>query len=194
VTADRSDDYDGPIAVHLENLPPGFSAPATAIPAGEESTTFALWADLGAHLPAQGPPLKLVAEARINGQLIRREVLGGMPKTQKPGDLVTTAGQSEVVIRPGSETRLTVQIERRNGFQGRVPIEVLGLPHGVQVLDVGLNGILINEKETSRTMVFYCYPWVQPMEHPIVISARREGNGNQFAAKSVLLRISPARK
>ena len=67
----------------------------------------------------------------------------------EPGDLVTTAGVSEVTIKPGSEAKLTVKIERRNGFKGRVPLEVRGLPHGVRVLDIGLNGILITERDTS---------------------------------------------
>ena len=41
-----------------------------------------------------------------------------------------------------------MNVERRNGFTGRIPLEVRGLPHGVRVLDIGLNGILITEKET----------------------------------------------
>jgi hypothetical protein len=54
--------------------------------------------------------------------------------------------------------RLTGRIERRNGFQGRVPIDVRGLPHGVRVLDIGLNGILITDTQTVRTMVIYAEP------------------------------------
>src|SRR5438552_8873277 len=59
VTASRSDGYDGPIDLRLENLPPGFSAPATSIPAGEETTTFALWAAPNATTPQGMPKLKL---------------------------------------------------------------------------------------------------------------------------------------
>ena len=53
-------------------------------------------------------------------------------------------------------------IERRNGFKGRVPLDVRGLPHGVRVLDIGLNGVLITERETTRTIVIYAEPWVVP--------------------------------
>jgi hypothetical protein len=83
-----------------------------------------------------------------------------------------------------------VKVERRNGFKGRVPLEVRGLPHGVRVLDVGLNGILITEHDTSRTIAIYCEPWVQPIEHPLVVLARREGKNTEHAAKSVLLRVA----
>ena len=82
-----------------------------------------------------------------------------------------------------------VSIERRGKFAGRVPVEVRGLPHGVRVLDIGLNGILITERETSREVVLYAEPWVKPMEHPIVVLAKSEGKNTDHAAKSVLLRV-----
>ena len=84
---------------------------------------------------------------------------------------------------------MLVHIERRAGFLGRVPIEVKGLPYGVRVLDIGLNGILITEKETRRAIVLYAEPWVEPTEHPFVILAKREGKNSEHAAKSVLLKV-----
>ena len=106
-----------------------------------------------------------------------------------PGDLTTSTEQAEITVRPGQEVRLTARIERRDGYAGRVPLDVRGLPHGVHVLDVGLNGILITEKETARTFVIYCGPWVQPTTYPIVVLARSERKGTEHAAKSVLLRV-----
>src|SRR5439155_15281642 len=102
VTAARLDSFEGPIEVHLENLPPGFSAPATTIPAGETTTSFALYADPTAKTPVgqafQPPetrqtgmsaphPLKLVARAVINKQEVVREATGGLPKVVEPDDL-----------------------------------------------------------------------------------------------------------
>lgn len=191
VTAERSDGYEGPIEVKLENLPAGLSAPDTFIPAGENSTSFALWAAADAKNPGKVSPLKLTAQADINGQTVRKEATGGVPKVVAPGDIVTTTKESAITLKPGGSTHLTVTIERRNNFKGRVPIEVQGLPHGVKVLDIGLNGILITEQETTRTMEIYSEPWVQPMQHPIVIFARREGPNTQHAARSVLLKIEP---
>jgi hypothetical protein len=190
VNADRTDGFDGAIDVRLENLPPGFSAPATTIPAGENSTSFALYAEPSATIPANSAPLKLIARATIDGKELVREATGGVPKVEEPGDIVTTTEQSEVTLKPGGEVRVTVKIERRNGFKGRIPIDVRGLPHGVRVLDIGLNGILITEQDTSRTFVIYAEPWVEPTSHPFVVFASREGKNTQHAAKSVLLKVA----
>ena len=188
-TADRIDDYDGPIEVHLDNLPPGFSAPSTTIPAGENSTVFALFADPMATAPAGAAPLKLIAHATINGQDVAREAAGVLPKLSEPGDIVTTTEQTEVTLAPGGDVRVTAKVQRRNGFAGRIPVEVQGLPHGVRVLDVGLNGILITEKETTRTFVIHAEPWVEPMTHPFVVAAKQEGKNVEYAEKSVLLQV-----
>ena len=118
-----------------------------------------------------------------------REAAGGLPKVEEPGDLVTTTEQSEATVAAGGDVRVTVKVERRNGFMGRIPLEVRGLPHGVRVLDVGLNGILITEKETTRTFVIHAEPWVEPTEHPFVVLAKQEGKNVEYAAKSVLLRV-----
>jgi hypothetical protein len=82
-----------------------------------------------------------------------------------------------------------VTIDRRNGFKGRVPLEVQGLPRGVRVLDIGLNGILITENETSRSFAIYAEPWAKPQSHPFVVVAKHEGKGTEYAARSVLLKV-----
>jgi hypothetical protein len=189
VTAERADGFDGVIEVKLENLPPGFSAPATTIPAGENATSFALFAASDASVPTNAPPLKLSAKAKIDGLELLREVTGAAPKVIEPGDIETTVEQSEVTVKPGGEVRVTVTVERRNSFTGRIPVEVRGLPHGVRVLDVGLNGILVTEKETTRTFVIYAEPWVEPTSHPFVVLAKREGKNTEHAAKSVTLHV-----
>jgi hypothetical protein len=195
VSAQRVDGFDGPIVVHLENVPPGFHAPATFIPAGENRTTFALEADAKVmNPPKTAAPLKLVATAMIQGKALSREAVGGLPKGVEPGEIVTTTDQSEVAVRPGGTTRLTVHVERRKGFTGRIPLDVRGLPHGVRVLDIGLNGILVTEQQTSRSVVIYCEPWVRALEHPFVVLARHEGTGREFAARSVLLKVEGPRK
>lgn len=133
--------------------------------------------------------MKLIARAKIDGKELVREVTGGLPKVIEPGDIVTTTEQTAVTVKPGGEVRVTVTVERRNGFTGRIPLEVRGLPHGVRVLDIGLNGILITEKETTRTVVIYAEPWVQLTTHPFVVLAKREGKNSEHAAKSVLLQV-----
>lgn len=189
VTATRADGFEGRIDVRLDNVPPGFSAPPTSIPEGENSTAFALWAEPTAANPGGGAPLKVTARASIDGHEIVREAMGQMPQAVDAGDIVATTEQSEVTVQPGKEVRLTVNIDRRNGFKGRVPVEVRGLPHGVRVLDIGLNGILITPMESSRTFVIYAEPWVKATEHPFVVLARREGKNTEHAARSVMLKV-----
>jgi hypothetical protein len=189
VTADRFDGFDGEIHVQMANLPPGFIAPATTVPAGENSTAFALYAEPEAQ-PSPALKLKLLAHAMIDGQKVVKEVSGGAATLQKDaGDIVTTTEQADITLKAGGTVKLTVKVERRNGFAGRIPLDVRGLPHGVRVLDIGLNGILVTETETVRTIVIYAEPWVQPMDHPIVVLARREGKNTEHAARSVLLKI-----
>jgi hypothetical protein len=194
VSADRSDGFERPIDVRLENLPSGFTAPPTTIPEGENATTFALWADATAVSPIKGPPLKLAARAMIDGKESVREVQGGLPRVLEPGDLVTTTEKSEVTVNPGKQVRLLVKVQRQGGFKGRIPIEVRGLPHGVRVLDIGLNGILITERESSRIIVIYVEPWVKPLTHPFVVLSRSERKGTEHAARSVLLKVQGGAK
>jgi WD40 repeat protein len=195
VSAERIDGFDGPIDVRLENLPSGFRAPPTTVPAGESSTAFALWADANAVSPDKmAPPLKLAARATVGEKMVSREATGGRPTAVEPGEIGTTTNLGEVTVRPGGTTRLTVHVERRKGFAGRIPVEVRGLPHGVRVLDVGLNGILITEQQSSRTFVIYCEPWVAATDHPFVVLARHEGTNREFAARSVLLKVAGQKK
>jgi hypothetical protein len=189
IAVDRVDGYDGPIALRFDNVPPGYSIPRTEIQAGETTTAVAIYADAQAVTPAKPQPLRLIAEAVIEGQKQTKEAVGETPKVTNVGEIVTFTDESEVTIRPGGTVKVPVHIERSQGFTGRVPLEVKGLPHGVQVLDIGLNGILITEKETRRTIVLYAEPWVQPTEHPFVVLARREGKNSEHAAKAVLLKV-----
>jgi mono/diheme cytochrome c family protein len=190
VTAERQDDFQGPITVEITGLPAGVTVPKTAILAGENTTSVTLFAAPDAVLPAgSAANFSLKATASIDGVTVEKVVAGGKPTVIEPGEIVTTTEQREVTIHPGSETRLTVVVERRQGFAGRIPIEVRGLPHGVRVLDVGLNGILITPRETKRTIVLYAEPWVQPTSHPIVVLAKREGKNTDHAASSVVLNV-----
>ncbi|HUR54430.1 MAG TPA: hypothetical protein VMZ71_09880, partial [Gemmataceae bacterium] len=188
VTASRTDGFDGPVRLRLEGLPAGFHAPATFIEGNQTTTAFALFANADATVPAN-TAVKLIATATINGKDVSREVTVAAPKLMDPGDIVTATKQSEIVVKPGQQTTFVVEIERRNKFGGRVPVEVRGLPHGVRVLNIGLNGILLTERDTAREVVIYAEPWVKPMEHPIVVSAKREGKNTDHAAKSVLLKV-----
>jgi WD40 repeat protein len=192
LSCERFDGFDGAIDVEIAGLPAGFSAPRTTIPAGENSTALALFAEANAMATDAGKasPVHLVARATIGGKPFVRELPLARPEPVDAGDILTTLGAHEVTVSPGGIATLSVTVERRGGFKGRIPIDVRGLPRGVRVLDIGLNGILITERESQRTMQIYCEPWVQPTSHPFVVFARREGKNTEHGAKSVLLKVA----
>ncbi|MFO0807740.1 MAG: hypothetical protein U0746_03880 [Gemmataceae bacterium] len=189
VTVTRLDGFDGPVAVRLDGLPPGFHSASTTVEAGQFTTTLAVWADADAKSPPVSTSFKLVGEATIGGQQVVRETQAGRPTAIDPGTIVTTVAQKELTIQPGHETTFDVTIERREGFKGRIPLDVRGLPRGVRVENVGLNGILVTERETKRRVVLYAEPWVKPTTLPIVVLATHEGKGTQHAALPVTLRV-----
>lgn len=187
VSANRTDGYEGPIRVKLVGLPPGLHAPETTIEAEQVTATFTLFADANAPVPAG--ELKLEATATIDGKPVTRTVSLGVPKLAEPGDLVTTVSTETISIKPGAETKFKVSVERRNGFKGRVPLDVRGLPHGVRVMNIGLNGILLTERDSEREVVIYAEPWVKPTAHPLSVLSRRESTGKEYAGKTVTLTV-----
>ena len=133
--------------------------------------------------------LTLVGRASIDGTVVSREAervdpLDVVALAPRP-DLVVTTTAERVELPAGGEVTLTVKVERHNGFTGRVPISVMNLPHGVRVDDIGLNGVMITEEETSRTVHLVAEPWMQPHSQPIVVVGRVEVNSplrNESAA------------
>ncbi|VTT98315.1 wd40 repeat-containing protein : WD40 repeat-containing protein OS=Singulisphaera acidiphila (strain ATCC BAA-1392 / DSM 18658 / VKM B-2454 / MOB10) GN=Sinac_1517 PE=4 SV=1: WD40: WD40: WD40: WD40 [Gemmataceae bacterium] len=188
VTLTRIDGFEGRVRVRFEGLPAGLSAPETFIEAGHTTTALTLFAEVGAKVAAD-TKLRMVARSESGGKDVVREFVGGAVKVVPVGDIVTTTRETALTLKPGQETKFVVDIARQGKFAGRVPVEVRGLPHGVRVLNIGLNGILVTERETTREIMLYAEPWVKPMERPIVVFARREGTNAEHAARSVQLKI-----
>ncbi len=215
VTADRRDGFDGPIDVELRDLPPGLTAAPGRIPAGADTTVLIVAAAGEASFEGQKATLRsmyrgtfdvpgvaalrLEGRATIDGRLVIREAdimepISVVALTPGP-DLVVTTGARQIEVAAGQEVALTLRVERHNGFTGRVPISVMNLPHGVRVNDIGLNGVMITEDETTRTIHIVVEPWVQAQTQPLVIVGRVEVNSplrNESAALPVQLVIRPA--
>ncbi len=224
VTADRKDGFDDAIDVELHDLPPGLTATPGRIPAGAATTVLMLSAAEDAAfdrekagLPSMYPTagagpsssssydvpgvvaLKLVGRATINGRLVSHEaetteLVSVIALTPKP-DLVVTTDARRIEVVPGKAVTLTVKVERHNGFTARVPVSVMNLPHGVRVDDVGLNGVMITEQETSRVVHIVAEPWVQAQVQPLLIVGRVEVNSplrNESAALPVELVVKAA--
>ena len=215
VTAIRRDGFDGPIDVELPDMPAGLTATTGQIPAGADTTVLMVEAAERAAFDSQKAvlrsmsggafdvpglaALKLVARATIDGRPVRRDAdvtdpLSVIALAPAP-DLVVTTGAQQIEVTAGQEVALTVTVSRHNGFTGRVPISVMNLPHGVRVNDIGLNGVMITEQETTRTIHIAVEPWVQPQKQPLLLVGRVEVNSplrNESAALPVQLVIRPA--
>jgi hypothetical protein len=144
--------------------------------------------------------IRLTARATIDGREVTREAYNPDPlpvvALAPAPDLVVTTDLDAVQLPAGGMTHLTVRVDRRNGFTGRVPISVMNMPHGVRVDDVGLNGVLITEQETSRTMRIVAESWVPATTQPLIIVGRVEVNSplrNESAALPVQLVVEPRR-
>ncbi len=199
ITAVRLDGFDAPIDVSLVDLPAGLRASSGVIASGQVSTTIALSADPGAELPS-AMPLKATGKASINGATIARianpedhlKLISLMPRA----DILMTAETKEVTIEPGGSAQITVSIARQGDFRGRVPVEVRNLPPRVRVLDVGLNGVLLNEDESKRSFTIDALPNAEPVDQLIYVSGAietRSGQQNSYASPlAIRLRIKSA--
>lgn len=173
VTAKRLDDYEGPIRVDVDGLPPGFHATTPLlIEPGQIESLGVVSADRDAAKPAadQAKASRVTASATIGGREVSHPVnnlgelkLAEQPKltidiTPAPGGAKSVAtaaeGPPEFEIHPGETIMVRVHVQR-TGHTGNVPFGGDGsgrnLPFGVFVDNIGLNGLLILEDQDERT-------------------------------------------
>lgn len=198
VTAQRLDGFEGPIAVALEGLPAGLTATAGVIAPKQVTATILLSSGASTKLE-HASPLLLTGKAEIAGRTVAHhanpedatKLIALMPNP----DVVMTAETREVVLEPGGTAEVTVTIRRQNGFGGRVPVEVRNLPPRVRVLDVGLNGVLLNEDETRRSFTLEALPSAEPVEQTIYVSGlietRSPLQNSQAAPQAIRLIVRP---
>jgi hypothetical protein len=220
VNLDRLDGFNGPVDIRIEDLPGGITATPTRIGPDLFNAILTLTSsdfpgEPGASAPGlnqaspgadssksekANPPapltFKAIASANIGNQTIEHATAPGFGLHQvtvtSPPDLVVSVEPAVAAISPGQELRFTVTIERRNAFAGRVPVDVLNLPHGLRVLDVGLNGVLINETETSRSFVVACDPWAEPGLLLFYAAPKVEAKNERHASSPIRLEVRPA--
>lgn len=192
VTALRMDELDAPIEVAVEGLPPGFEATKGAIMPGQISTTLLLSAAPDAKV-GRSVPLKVSGTATGRTHTASPEDALKLISVMPPSDIVMTAETREVTVEAGGTVEVAVSIKRNNGYGGRVPVEVRNLPPGVRVLDVGLNGVLINEDENRRSFTLEALPNAQPTEQPIYVSGlietRAGGQQTSYAGEPIRLKV-----
>ena len=191
VKVNRTLGYDGPIAIEVKGLPKGIRADEATIPAGQGSTVVILAADVDAPLAAPAAPFRIEGHAKINGREAVRVADQDMPlrvaSVMPPPDLVVSAEPKEITLEPGKTVTVTLHVERKNGFQGRVPSNVRNLPPGVEVDNVGLNGVLVTEDQTTRTFTLRADDWAWPLDQPIYVVGEVESNSPTVHASAPLL-------
>lgn len=190
----RHDGFDGEIEVNLKNLPAGFTATTAKIPAGQYIGVVML----SASEQAKGTfSLQAQATALING---RREIRFAPNDDQSlkivsvapPPEVAIFVKEKQVEVAPGEDAFINLSLQRQQGFAGRVPFEVVGLPPGVTLRDLGLNGIMITEGETTARFRIDVQPWVKPADQQIFVVGRIETTGKQqqrFPAAPITLSI-----
>jgi hypothetical protein len=180
VTANRVRGYDGPIDISVEGLTGGITASPATIPAGQDSTVVLLSADASASVDVLPVAFKIVGHAKINGVDQARVASPDAPLTLAsvipPPDAVVTAGPNHLTLAPGQDVKVTLHVERRAGFNGRVPCFVRNLPPGVRVVNIGLNGVLVSETQSTRTFTLHADDWAKPITQPIYVVGEVESN------------------
>jgi hypothetical protein len=187
--------FDGPIEIGMKGLPKGVSAsPATIFP-GQISTILVLSAAADAPLDTPPAPVEIIGHTTVDGHdLIRTANKDGemeasiqLASVTPYPDVVVTTESKEVSLEPGKEATVTLHVERRNGFNGRVPCTIENLPPGVRVVNVGLNGVLVTEAQSSRTFTLRAEDWAQPITQPIYVVGMVESNAPTLHTSPPLL-------
>jgi hypothetical protein len=200
VSVDRLQGYEGPVEIEVKGLPAGVTAGPAKISAGEDSTVVVLSASADASVDAPPGVMEIVGHATINGRDVARSAnLNAMLEEQSlqlatiipPPDVVVTTDTQQVSLEPGQQVTVTLHIERQNGYKGRVPCFVKNLPRGVQVVNIGLNGVLVTETQTSRTFTLRAEDWAKPIEQPIYVVAEVESDSStNHASPSLQLKVT----
>lgn len=199
VSLDSIRGFEGPVDVEVKGLPRGVSASSAKILPGQMSTMVVLAAAEDADVNAHPVPIQFVGHATVDGRDVTRvanheesedEPLQLASITPAP-DVTVTTPVKEVALEPGKEVKVTLNVERHNGFTGRVPCDIANLPPGVRVVNVGLNGVLVTEAQTSRTFTLRAEDWARPIDQPIYVVAVVESNSStSHPSAPILLKVA----
>ena len=211
VTLKRIDGFDGQVTVTVKNLPPGFlvTSPVVVEPGQlyAQGTIHAL-PEAAAPAGQVAKAIRVTASAVINAQESVKQVnnlgevkLGDPPKIlaklSRPGQAAPAMGEpcAEFVIAPGETITATLSIERRNYAQGVRFLNSphrMNLPHGVFVDNIGLNGVLIPEGQTERTVFITAARYVPESTRKFITVSDKESG--QVATWPAVLHVRREKK
>ena len=180
ISANRLQGYQGPIEIELKGLPQGVKASAAEIAAGEDSTVVVLSAAPDSSFDAAPARFEILGHAQSSGRALTRaanaESVLQVASIIPPPDVAVRTDLAQVALAPGGEVTVSLHVERKNGFKGRVPCDVVNLPPGVRVVNLGLNGILVPENSSDATFKLRAEAWAKPIAQPIYVVANVESN------------------
>ncbi len=198
VSLDAIRGFEGPIEIAVKGLPKGITAGPATIAAGQTSTVLVLAASPDAPLDGHPTPFQIVGHAAVEGRDLVRIANRDDPDQPlqlasivPPPDVVVSTEASEVTLEPGKEVTVRLSIERHNGFKGRVPCTIQNLPYGVRVVNVGLNGVLVTEAQSSRTFTLRAEDWAKPISQPIYVVGEVESNSSTMHPSApIMLKVT----
>ncbi|MCE9608259.1 MAG: pre-peptidase C-terminal domain-containing protein [Planctomycetia bacterium] len=194
--AERVDDFEDDITIDVAGLPDGYTiSQPVVVQAGHNQAKAVLTATSGAKLVADDvwKKLKWSARAQISGKDVVKPMDGFSSVTleEKP-KLTVKLEPAELTIAPGTTISAKLKIDRA-GFTDRMGFDVLNLPHGVIVDNIGLNGILIPAGETERQIFLTCFDWVPETDRLVfaqTLTAKAGGAKVDFeASPAVMLKV-----
>lgn len=212
VKVDRKDGWEGDVRVDISDAPTGFFVTTPVIvQAGHLAATGSVYV-----LPETKPgavdfsKMKLTATAMVNGKEMSKPIASLDPVTVtappkqalfmepdvagKPaGDGKTAPAKPyEVTIAPGERVSVWLRVDR-HGNDGLINLDVEGLPHGVIVDSIGLNGVQIRANENEREVFLSCAKWVTEQDRLIqVVTGNARANESTEGLQSsfpVLLKV-----
>jgi hypothetical protein len=146
---------------------------------------------------------KVTASAILNGHEILREVnnLGKIQLGEKPKLFVALEPYDEkvtnfversiseppleITVVPGESIPAWLKV-KRNGHDDLITFSVEGLPHGVIVDNIGLNGVLIPKGEDFRQIFLTTAKWVPDIDR---FCFAKEAQGGNQTSLPVLLHV-----
>ena len=189
--AERTDNFDDPIQIELTGLPAGYWATSPLIiEAGHDLISGSLHAAPDAKADADWSKLKIIAKGKNithDAGTFGKVTLGAAPKFiivlepdagGKPvmRDPAAETKPLELTLAPGQTVKAWLRAIREDN-KDLLSLDVHGLPHGVIVDDIGLNGVQIRSGENERPIFFRAANWVKDQDklcHGAISSARNE--------------------
>ena len=189
--AERVDGFDDPIQIDITGLPQGyFASSPILIEAGHDLISGSLHAAPDAKADADWSKLKITAKGKSithDAGTFGKVTLGAKPKfiiVMEPDnggkavmrEIEDETKPLEITLVPGQTVKAWIRAVRLKD-DGIINLDVHGLPHGVIVDDIGLNGVQIRAGENERPIFFRAANWVQDQDkliHAALSSARNE--------------------